>query len=300
MLIFPDGSKLVVTLVSGTTLQTACAVFGQDIDASSQTFQCLSQSALATGDNTLYTVPAGHNYLVKSFSISNTSGSNAQVVLHYLASGVGASSVSTQISSTITIQPGGMVVYEDNQGWRAYNKNQSLGGTSVVGAGGLELLGSTQLTANSPYTETVKFTPRDSLLIFVRSTGHSAADLPGFRFNGSGSGYWSRYIHCAVGSTTLTNAQTVSTSLARLCVNNSVQTRSFTVYISNFATASKVGVVNSMVGTGAAGTAPIIEFGGFEWVDTVRQISEIQMLSAGSQNMLVGTAFEVYGINYAV
>jgi hypothetical protein len=175
MLIFPAGSRLIVTLESGAALVANCSVFGQDIDASTQTFSCLGQvqldSAAGAGpDNQLFLVPAGHTYLVKNLSISNPSSAAISVTVHCLPSGTPSPTASTRISGTITIQPDGLGLYEDCQGWRFFNKNQSLAGTSVVGVG-LELLGSAQLTANAPYTETVKFTPRDSLLLFVRVTG---------------------------------------------------------------------------------------------------------------------------------
>jgi hypothetical protein len=302
MLIFPAGSRLVATLSSGTALVAGCTVFGQDIDASSQVFNCLGQTLLDGGagsDNVLFTVPAGHSYLAKTLSISNPGTSSIQVVLHYLSSVAVSPSAATRISGIITIRAGGMGLYEDGYGWRFYSSNQSLAGNAATGTGGLELLGATQLAVSAPYSETVKFTPRDSLLIFVRSAGFGVADLPALRFNGSGSSYWSRYLHSAAGANTLTNVQTVSTSIARLGVNNSTRNRTFTIYMSNNATSSKVAVVSSMVGTGAAGTAPNIEFGGFEWVDTGRQISEMQLLSTGSQPMLAGTAFEIYGVTYS-
>lgn len=185
---------------------------------------------------------------------------------------------------------GQSLTYEDGQGWST---------TSVPATGGMEFLGSTVLTGNAVTTGALTIAARDLLMVEVRVTGYSGADIAGLRFNGdTGANYWSRYINSVAGGTVLTNNQNVSQTLARMFALTTTLQRSAIVNITNNLSTSKVGVVNGQTSTGAAATAGAVEFGGFEWVNTAAQITSIEMRTAGGAiTMPAGTGFAVWGRN---
>lgn len=164
---------------------------------------------------------------------------------------------------------------------------------------GFEFLGSTELGTAAATTSTISIPVRDIILIQVRITGYAGGgDIASLRFNGdTGANYWSRYISCAAGGTTLVNNQNVSQTLARLFALTTTLQRSTEVVITNNATTSKVGAVRAQTSTGAAATAGGVEFGGFEWVNTSAQISSVTMVTAGGANMNAGSGFVVLGAN---
>jgi hypothetical protein len=145
----------------------------------------------------------------------------------------------------------------------------------------------------------ISFDARDELWVVSRVTGYSGSDIASFRFNGDTStNYWSRSISFAAASTTATNAEFASATLARLHPTATTLQRSSSHLISNIATKSKVGTIQAQTGSGSAATIPVIEFGGFEWVNTSAQITSITMLTAGgSITMAAGTGFAVFGRN---
>ena len=164
---------------------------------------------------------------------------------------------------------------------------------------GYEFLASTVLTSAAQTTGAISFDARDLLLVQVRVTGYSGSDIASFRFNtDTGANYWSRYISAATGAVTLTNAQNTSQSLARLFAAGTTLQRSALVNITNNAGTSKVGRVEGQTSSGAAATAPVIEWGGFEWINTSAQITSITMLTAGGSITLgIGSGFAVFGKN---
>lgn len=165
--------------------------------------------------------------------------------------------------------------------------------------GGYDFLGSTVFTSSQQASAVVAIPPRDVLQIQVRVTGYSGGDIASLRFNGdTGANYWSRCISWAAAGTTATNAQNASATLARLFAQTTTLQRSATVGITNYATTSKVGNISAQTSSGSAGTIPVIEFGGFEWVNTSAQITSVQLLTAGgSITMPAGTGFAVFGRN---
>lgn len=166
---------------------------------------------------------------------------------------------------------------------------------------GYDFLGKTAITGSASATSPVlTIEARDMLLVQVRVLGYSGAgDIASLRFNGdTGANYWSRSISIATGGVTLTNAQNASATLARLHPTAVTVQRSSLHAITNNLATSKIGTISAQTGSGAAATVPIIEFGGFEWVNTSAQITSIQLLTAGgSVTMPVGTGFAVWGIN---
>jgi len=166
---------------------------------------------------------------------------------------------------------------------------------------GYDFLGKIAITGSAAVTTgALTIEARDMLFVQVRVLGYSGGgDIASFRFNGdTGTNYWSRSISAASGGTTLTNAANASATLARLHPTSTTLQRSSTHAITNNASTSKVGTISAQTGSGAAATTPVIEWGGFEWVNTSAQITSIELRTAGgSVTMPVGTGFAVWGIN---
>lgn len=193
---------------------------------------------------------------------------------------------------------GETMVYLDGVGWNCYTstggfKQATANSGNWVDLGGLELSGSAVTTG------VLTIPAYDLLRLSVRVTGYSGSDIASLRFNAdAGANYWSRYVSAAAGGVTWTNTASVSQALARLFALGTTLQRSAIVLITNNTTTSKVGAVQGQTSSGAAGTTPVIECGGFEWVNTAAQITSIEMRTAGgSITMPAGTGFSVEGRN---
>lgn len=191
---------------------------------------------------------------------------------------------------------GETMIYLDGVGWNVYT---STGGfkTATANSGAWVDLGGLMLSGNGVTTGALTIPAYDLLRVSVRVTGYSGADIASLRFNAdAGSNYWSRYVSVAAAGVTHTNTQNVSQALARLFALGTTLQRSASVLITNYTTTSKVGIVSGQTSSGAAGTAPVVEQGGFEWVNTSAQITSIEMRTAGgSITMPAGTGFAVEG-----
>ncbi len=188
------------------------------------------------------------------------------------------------------------MIYLDGVGWNCYT---STGGfkQATANSGNWVDLGGLELTGNAVTTGVLTIPAYDILRVSVRVTGYSGSDITSLRFNAdAGANYWSRYISSAAGGVTLVNTASVSQALARLFALGTTLQRSAIVLITNNAATSKVGIVSGQTSTGAAGTSGVLEFGGFEWVNTSAQITSIEMRTAGgSVTMPAGTGFAVEG-----
>ena len=164
---------------------------------------------------------------------------------------------------------------------------------------GYERLASYKFASSLQTSPAISFPPRDMLMVQVRVQGYSGGDIASFRFNGdTGANYWSRNISFAAGGVTATNAEQVSQTLARLHPTTTTQKRSSVHFINNQANTSKLGTTTAQTSSGSAATIPVLEFGGFEWVNTTAQITSITLLTAGgSITMPAGTGFVVFGCN---
>jgi hypothetical protein len=163
---------------------------------------------------------------------------------------------------------------------------------------GWEFLGSTKLTVQAASTAVVAFPARDLLMVVVDVTGYSGADVASLRFNGdSGANYWWRHLQSAAAATTFTNSQGLSAPRCQLAGTAVVQGRSVQVFITNFRTVSKAAIIRTQNNTNAAATGGILTLGGCEWVNTTAQITSIQMLNAGANQLTVGSGFAVFGKN---
>lgn len=164
--------------------------------------------------------------------------------------------------------------------------------------GGYEFLGSTVLGSGAATTASVAFDARDLLLVQIRVTGYGGSDIASLRFNGdTGANYSSRYLSSAAAATTFSNNTFQSNTFARCFAVGVTTGRSALVAISNNLGTTKCGAVSALTGTGAVATAPGLELGGFEWVNTAAQITSMLLVTAGGANLNTGTGFAVFGRN---
>jgi len=142
--------------------------------------------------------------------------------------------------------------------------------------------------------------PRDFLWIIIRITGYGGGgDIASLRFNGdSGNNYWSRHLTAAPGGPTFADAPTTSTNLIRIAEANSSLQRNVHVTVNNLATKSKVCTIRNTTSTNSAATVGTLGIGGGEWVNTASQITTVEVLTAGANNMGTGSAFAVFGRNF--
>lgn len=165
---------------------------------------------------------------------------------------------------------------------------------------GMERLGSVKLASNAATTGALTIPARDFLFLAINIVGYSSGDIAALRFNGdNGSNYWDMHKLSALGATTWTNAQTVSTTLVRLAGNGVTDGRVVSVSIMNvLGTPKAVGISHLQTNTSsAAGTGGTIDAGGGCWVNTTAQVTSIEMRTAGGANLLAGSGFAVFGIN---
>lgn len=199
---------------------------------------------------------------------------------------------------SVVLNAGELLSYTDGNGWQCFTSSGLLK-TQTTPSSGWTFLGGLELTSAAVSTGVLNIAAFDMLRVSVRVTGYSGTDIASFRFNAdSGANYWSRSISVAAGGTTLTNNINVSQTLARLFSTASTLQRSGMFLITNNSATSKVGSAMTQDGSGAAGTGAIVDFGGFEWVNTTAQITSIEMRTAGGTNTLsAGSGFSVEGIN---
>jgi hypothetical protein len=155
------------------------------------------------------------------------------------------------------------------------------------------------MSAAAASSAVVTIPAREQLMLLINISGYGGGDIASLRFNGdSGTNYWDRHITSIQGGVALVNTQTISTTLLRLAGNSVSTGRIVSCSIMNIANVSKtVGISHLQTGTAAAGTAGTLDFGGGEWVNTSAQITTIQLITAGGQNLSIGTGFTVFGCN---
>lgn len=168
----------------------------------------------------------------------------------------------------------------------------------------INVLGFTQLAASAHESAVVSFTPRRCLAIpvgvtFYTGTPDPAGDIASLRFNGdTGNNYWSRHAHFGDGGV-WNKEDFTSTNLIRLAETNSRLSRNVLVIIANnLANRSKTCNIKNQTGTNDASVAGSINTGGGEWVNTTAQISSVQLVNAGSNNIGTGSGFAVLGIDF--
>lgn len=173
---------------------------------------------------------------------------------------------------------------------------------------GLDYLGSTVLLAGAHETDVVTFSfggvaaTRDFLWVFVRiasygGTPDATGDIGSLRVNGdSGTNYWSRHLYFDAG--TWNDISLASQTLIRLAPTNSRLSRNVFITINNLANRSKTFNIKNQTGTNDAAVPGSVNIAGGEWVNAVDQITSMQLVNAGSNNMGTGSGFIVFGRNF--
>jgi hypothetical protein len=173
----------------------------------------------------------------------------------------------------------------------------------------MDYLGGAVLASPAHETEVVTLnydglaTTRDFLWIFVRvasygGTPDPSGDIASLRFNGdSGANYWTSHVHWIGGAWSEVNH--ASATLLRLADSNSRLSRNVFLTINNLATRGKTCNIKNQTGTANAAVIGGINIAGGEWVNLVDQITSVQLIDAGSNNMGTGSGFVVMGRNFS-
>lgn len=187
-------------------------------------------------------------------------------------------------------------------------KARTSGGVSVsleeAGNPGWEVLGQASLVAPANTVPAVTVAARDLLLVIVRIVGYDTADTPALRFNGdTGANYNFRCLTAvagADGATTVAFVDRVKVSEAfiRLSGVATARQRAWSALIANHAAANKsVSITPATLSSGAsvAPTLDIAPTGG--WFNALSQITSVQLVTVGTNNLLTGSGLVVMGKN---
>jgi len=187
--------------------------------------------------------------------------------------------------------------------------DQYLLGSLLASSWGDDYLGSTFISSAAHETDVVTLTwpPGSGIAatrkrlwvdVIIASYGGSpdaTGDIGSLRFNGdSGPNYWTRHLQYA-GSNAWDDVQVTGGTLIRLAGSNSRLSRNVTVSVNNLVNRGKTCNLKNQTGTGDALTAGTVNIAGGEWVNVVDQISTVQLVNAGSNNMGAGSGFIVRG-----
>lgn len=189
--------------------------------------------------------------------------------------------------------------------------SEKMTGQQLSAAWGMDYLGGTFLTASAHETAvvTLEYPPgsgiaatRKRLEIHVIVTAYggtpdATGDIGSLRFNGDTSNnYWSH--HATYISNAWTGTETPSTNLIRVAPTNSRLSRNVVCWVNNIANRSKTVTFKNQTGTVDAAVVGLLNVGGAEWVNTVDQISTVQLVNAGSNNLITGSGFFVLGKDF--
>lgn len=180
--------------------------------------------------------------------------------------------------------------------------SKKISGSQLKAAWGPDYLGSAILSAGAHESSVVTIEPRDFLWVFVRiasygGTPDPTGDIGSLRFNGdSGSNYWTMHLFYAGGA--WHEVPTTNASLIRLAETNSRLSRNVFVTINNLANRGKTCNIKNQTGTADASVVGEINTGGGEWVNLTDQITSIQLVNAGSNNLGANSGFIVFGKNF--
>jgi hypothetical protein len=189
--------------------------------------------------------------------------------------------------------------------------NEKATGSQLASAWGLDFLGSAVLASAAHETPNVTLTwppgsgiaaTRDFLWIFVRVASYGGSpdatgDIASLRFNAdSGANYWTRHLYFTAG--TWNDVSLASTALIRLAPTNSRLSRNVFITINNLANRGKTCNIKNQTGTADATLVGEVNIAGGEWVNLVDQITSVQLIDQGSNNMGTGSGFIVLGKNF--
>lgn len=178
----------------------------------------------------------------------------------------------------------------------------------TVASNNWQPLGAIGLTANASTTGTLEFPTFDMLMVQYSIVGYSGvADIAGLIFNYDTSpftsNYGDRHLYVASGSTALSNVQSVSANIVRLCGFTTVQPQTGTVYMAarGSLVSQVVMTIISATGSGSAATLSAVELAGQgSWAGTSgtpADVYAIEMKTVSGTNMLAGSGFAVFGCN---
>jgi hypothetical protein len=175
-------------------------------------------------------------------------------------------------------------------------------GAQVRSSWALDYLGSTKLLSAAHETSVVNIEARDFLWIFVRvasygGTPDATGDIASLRFNGDGgANYWTQHLYFTAG--TWNEVPNASTTLIRLAETNSRLSRNVFCTVNNLATRGKTVNIKNQTGTADSAVVGSINVGGGEWVNLTDQITSVQLINAGSNNMGTGSGVIIWGKNF--
>jgi hypothetical protein len=179
--------------------------------------------------------------------------------------------------------------------------SKKLTGALVRGSWALDYLGSTKLASAAHETSVVNIEARDFLWIFVRvasygGTPDATGDIASLRFNGdSGANYWTRHLYF---DGVWNDVPTIDTTLIRLAESNSRLSRNVFCTVNNLATRGKTVNIKNQTGTANPSVVGSVNVAGGEWVNLVDQITSVQLINQGSNNMGTGSGVIVWGKNF--
>jgi hypothetical protein len=174
-------------------------------------------------------------------------------------------------------------------------------GAQIRSSWALDYLGSTKLASAAHETSVVNIEARDFLWIFVRVTSYGGSpdatgDIASLRFNGdSGANYWTRHLHF---DGVWNDTPNIDTTLIRLAESNSRLSRNVFCTVNNLATRGKTVNIKNQTGTANPSVVGSINVAGGEWVNLVDQITSVQLINQGSNNMGTGSGVIVWGKNF--
>ena len=179
--------------------------------------------------------------------------------------------------------------------------SRKITGAQIRSAWGRDFLGRTKLAASAHETAVVTIEPRDILWIQVYITAYGGTpdvtgDIGSLRFNGdTGNNYWTRHLYYDAGA--WNDVVTASTSLIRLAPTNSRLSRNVLCTVNNQDNRSKTVNMKNQTGTNDATVAGQVNIAGGEWVNLTDRITSVQLVNAGSNNLITGTGFYIEGAN---
>ncbi|MES2970914.1 MAG: hypothetical protein V4702_01160 [Patescibacteria group bacterium] len=166
------------------------------------------------------------------------------------------------------------------------------------GGSGWELLGSAFLSGNANTVGAVTIAARDILQIVIRLTGYDVADIPALQFNSDpGTNYCDRHLNANAGSATFGNVERLSADRLSLSFGNGTRPRTITVTVNNHVSTNKSASIVVGSGSSSAAAAPLLQLGSGMWANTSAQITQVQLITQGANNMLAGTGLLVFGKN---
>jgi hypothetical protein len=241
---------------------------------------------------TVVTAPAsGTTRRIKSIFVRNRDAASQTITIIKDVSGT-----EYYLTGDMLLSAGEYFVYDINGGINTYTTNGSQK-TAPTTVAGWEFLGSTAVATATPNTNTVTFTPRNTLMVQFVINGYSGNDIARFQFNGdTATNYNTRFLYSASGGTTWTNLQNLSATGIALGPVAIQRGRTGALFINNSLAIPKlIKIDTTEASTNAATAAPRIALAQGQWQNTTAQISSMRMIDINGTNLTSGSGFAIYG-----